>query len=30
VSFLCGPDSTYVTGETLVVDGAMMAMLAQP
>lgn len=30
VSFLCGSDSTYVTGETLVVDGAMMAMLAQP
>jgi 3-oxoacyl-[acyl-carrier protein] reductase len=30
VSFLSGDDSTYVTGETLCVDGGMMAMLAQP
>jgi 3-oxoacyl-[acyl-carrier protein] reductase len=30
VSFLCGSDATYVTGTTLVVDGGMTAMLAQP
>jgi 3-oxoacyl-[acyl-carrier protein] reductase len=30
VSYLCGEDATYVTGETLCVDGGMMAMLAQP
>jgi NAD(P)-dependent dehydrogenase (short-subunit alcohol dehydrogenase family) len=30
VSYLSGADATYVTGETLCVDGGMMAMLAQP
>lgn len=30
VSFLCGDDATYLTGETIAVDGGMMAMLAQP
>lgn len=26
VSFLCGPDSTYITGITLNVDGGLTAM----
>jgi len=26
VSFLCGPDATYVTGITLNVDGGLTAM----
>ena len=26
VSFLCGPDSTYITGATINVDGGLMAM----
>jgi 3-oxoacyl-[acyl-carrier protein] reductase len=30
VSFLCGEDATYLTGETIAVDGGMTAMLAQP
>jgi NAD(P)-dependent dehydrogenase (short-subunit alcohol dehydrogenase family) len=30
VAFLCSDDASYVTGETIAVDGGMMAMLAQP
>lgn len=26
VSFLCGPDATYITGTTLNVDGGLTAM----
>jgi NAD(P)-dependent dehydrogenase (short-subunit alcohol dehydrogenase family) len=28
VAFLCGPDASYATGESIVVDGGLMLMAA--